>query len=481
MDRTRWLLAAGCAAALALGGCGGDGDASVAASVEPEWAGVTALGGDTTNTTGNQSSSGFDTPAPNLVGDDLDTHLAGDTQFEQAFIRAPSSEFPAVDGVGPAFNNTACSNCHLRDGRGNFNPDALAAPAGVWTKLGADAAIFLRTSIAAGDGDCTPTRANQYCAPQAVPGFAAQLFHRGVLGLRAESPFSGLADVYVSFEQTTVQYADGASVTLSRPLFQIRNPYDHPGEVPAAGVAPVSRLLQPDVALSPRMGMPMFGLGLLEAIPEADILALADPDDRDGDGISGRPNWVFDPVKQAQGQPEPRSLGRFGWKASTPSVLVQGTGAYRGDMGITNYLFPQEALWGTPLYDAYRLANPGDDGQAASGYEVGEAIVKQVIFYSNTLAVPARRDVDNPQVRRGAALFVAAQCAPATIRASPPARIRGCGVPGARARSRPCRASASTPSPTCCCTTWATAWPTGAPTSAPAAANGRPGRCGASG
>lgn len=404
------MLGAGGASALLLWGCGGGGGDSTAPLAEPEWAGVTALGGDTTNTTGNQSSTGFDTPATNLDSADLATHLEGDTQFEASFIKAPSSSFPALDGVGPVFNNTACSACHLRDGRGSYSAEALAAPAGAWTKLGSDAAVFLRISVAAADGACTPSLANQYCAPKPVPGFAAQLFHRGVLGLRADSPFSGLADVYVSFEQTSVRYADGASVTLSRPMFQVRNPYDNPGEVPGGGAA-VSRLLQSDVALSPRMGLPMFGLGLLEAIPEADILALADPDDLDGDGISGRPNWVFDAVKAAQGAAEPRSLGRFGWKASTPSVLIQGAGAYRGDIGVTNYLFPQESLLGTALYDSYRLTNPADDGQAASGHEVSEATVKDVIFYSNTLAVPARRGVDNATVRRGSALFVDAQCA----------------------------------------------------------------------
>jgi len=193
-------------------------------------------------------------------------------------------------------------------------------------------------------------------------------------------------------------------------VFQIRNPYDNPGEVPAAGVTPVSRLLQSDVAISPRMSPPMYGLGLLEAIPESDILALADPNDADKDGISGRPNWVFDPVKQAQDDTEPRSLGRFGWKASTPSVLVQAAGAYRDDIGITNYLFTTESIAGTPLYDSYRTTHPDDDGQAAQGYEVSEEVVKQVVFYSNTLAVPARRNVDDTQVRHGAALFDNAKC-----------------------------------------------------------------------
>jgi CxxC motif-containing protein (DUF1111 family) len=401
-------------AAMLLAGCGGGGGSAPSApptppAAEPDWALITALGGATTNTTGNQSSFGFDTPAPNLDAGDLALHQVGDAQFAANFIKAPSNAFPLQDGVGPVFNNTSCLNCHARDGRANFNAEILSAGAGAWTKLSGDAGLFLRLSLN-GAQACTPSAANDYCAPQPVPGFGTQLFHRGVLGARTDSPFSGLADVYVRFEQHEVRYGDGTAVTLSKPVFQIRNPYDRPGEAPATGVTPASRLLQGDVATSPRMGQPMFGLGLLEAINEADILALADPEDRDGDGISGRPNWVLDPVKRAQGVAEPRALGRFGWKASTPSVLVQGASAYRGDMGVTNYLFPLESIAGTPLYDTYRIAHPDDDGQAAGGHEAGEDIVKHAVFYASTLAVPARRDVDNPTVRRGATLFASARC-----------------------------------------------------------------------
>lgn len=397
----------------ALGGCGGGGSSSGGssppASVEPVWARVTASGGDTTNVASNQSSSGFDTPATNLSGMQLDLHLLGDAEFEVKFIKAPSVDFPDNDGVGPVFNNDACIECHTRDGRGNYTSTALGAPLGDWTKLGTNETIFLRVSVGPDAGSCVPDTLNSYCAPEAVPGFTSQLFHRGVLGLRQDgADFSGQADVYVKFETSEVTYGDGSTQTLYKPVFEIRNPYDSSGEAPGDNTPPVSRLLQADVMTSPRMGLPVFGLGLLEAIPEADILALADPNDADGDGISGKPNYVFDPVKFMQGDPEPVSLGRFGWKASTPSVAVQGSGAYRGDMGVTNYLFPDESIVGTPLHDAYLAINPADDGQM--GAEVGEAVVKAVMFYSSTLAVPARRNVDDATVLRGATLFEQADC-----------------------------------------------------------------------
>ena len=410
---------------LSLAGCGGP-DAPPAAAPPgaappagtlPDWALVSRLGGETTNTSGNQSSSGFDTPAPNLDADALARHLRGDAEFNRNFIRGPSPAFPDNDGLGPAFNNTACISCHVRDGRASFPLAALQAPAGQWTQLGPEAGIFLRLGLAGAAADppqttagspCVATADNGYCAPAPVPGFGTQLFHRGVLGLRPDSPFSGLADFFVRFEEKVVAHADGTTVTLRRPVFQMRNPWDSPGETPGDRPQPLSRLLKPDVVVSPRNGLPMFGLGLLEAIPEADILALEDPDDRDGDGISGRANRVRDPVKARRGDVDPVSLGRFGWKASAPSVQAQSANAYRDDMGITNSLFPQESIADIPLYASYRADHPDDDGEG--GHEVTDEVLAVVSFYANTLAVPARRQVDDPEVRRGAILFESARC-----------------------------------------------------------------------
>jgi len=392
-------------------GCGGDGggnnpaDSGIKVS---DYIDVVNLGGETTEFSGLTNRISFDLPATNLEGTALDMHIRGDGEFERQFTKAPSAQHPDIDGVGPVFNNNACLECHNRDGRGNYSFQALTAPQGEWTKLGANEAVFLRISVGP-EETCVPDASNCYCAPEDVPGFSSQLFHRGVLGARPDSPFTGQADVYVKFEEEEVSYADGEKVTLRKPVFEIRNPYDHPGEKPGDNTPPVSRLLQTDVMTSTRMGMPVFGLGLLEAIKEEDILALADPDDNNDDNISGKPNWVCDPVKKNMlSDPDPKSLGRFGWKANTPTVAVQGSGAYRGDMGVTNYFFPEESVLGTALHDAYLATNPGDNGQ--NGAEVGVDVVQDVMFYTNTLAVPARRNVDNANVRAGAELFHTAGC-----------------------------------------------------------------------
>ena len=155
-----------------------------------------------------------------------------------------------------------------------------------------------------------------------------------------------------------------------------------------------------------------FGLGLLELIPETDILALADADDIDGDGISGRASWVFDPIKEKNGDANLVSLGRFGWKASTPSVRVQSLGALRGDMGITNPLFPDESIANTAMHENYLsrtgYTDTGIDEQGAP--EASQSFSDDVVFYAETLAVPARRDIENESVLAGSIIFEQLAC-----------------------------------------------------------------------
>ncbi|WP_445777278.1 di-heme oxidoredictase family protein [Shewanella sp.] len=400
---------------LTLTACGGSGDDSGAPTTPtvsyPSYTDVIALGGDTTTFDASNSGHGFSTPSLNLTEDELALHLEGDANFEASFTTAPNSEHPELDGLGPVFNNADCNSCHQRDGR-NSTPFLAADQTRV--KLDSSAGIFLRISKAS-DQPCTVgTADNQYCAPIKVPDFGDQLFHRGVLKARADwqnNAFVGQADVYLSYERHDVTYADGVVVSLKKPIFEVENPYDAPGETKQSANV-TSNLLQDDVLMGWRNGMPVFGLGLLEAIPEASILANVDADDSNNDGISGRANWVFDAVKAQQGDENPVSLGRFGWKANTPSVRVQSLGALRGDIGITNPLFPDESVAGTSLHDSY-LTRTGfiDTGEDANGEpEASAAFSDSVVFYAETLAVPARRNVDDSDVREGARLFEQLDC-----------------------------------------------------------------------
>jgi CxxC motif-containing protein (DUF1111 family) len=154
--------------------------------------------------------------------------------------------------------------------------------------------------------------------------------------------------------------------------------------------------------LSPRIAPQMIGLGLVEQIPAEDILRNADPDDIDGNGISGRPNRTMDPES---GTP---TLGRFGWKAGVSSVRVQTAMAFNGDIGISTPLLNSSHGECTPAEVAC-LGMPVGDNEPG-GSEAPDPILDLVTFYSQNLAVPQRRDVAAPQVLRGKEAFYSIGC-----------------------------------------------------------------------
>jgi CxxC motif-containing protein (DUF1111 family) len=211
--------------------------------------------------------------------------------------------------------------------------------------------------------------------PNPVPGYGVQLQQRAIYGVTPE------ADVKIDYVEKQFQYADGTSYSLRFPTYTIINPYT---PMPA------------DVMLSPRVAPPVFGLGLIEAIAEEDILAKADEDDSNADGISGKPNYVWSVVDQK------KVLGRFGWKANNPTLLQQSAGAYNEDMGITSYIFPKESSYGQPQYSVVA---------SATSLDVSDSLLTDVAFYIRSLAVPARRDADNVDVLNGKRIFTAIQCA----------------------------------------------------------------------
>jgi CxxC motif-containing protein (DUF1111 family) len=193
----------------------------------------------------------------------------------------------------------------------------------------------------------------------------------------------------VTYDEIPVALSDGQSATLRRPTYRAAD----------LGYGP----LHPDAMLSPRIAPQMIGLGLLEAIPAADILARTDPMDRDGDGISGRANIVWS-VEYDQPM-----LGRFGLKAGSPTVRQQSAAAFAGDIGISSPLFPDP--WGEcmPAQADCRAAPHGDGDDRI--YELDQTGLDLVTYYSRNLGVPARRDWDDPQVLRGKQVFHASGCA----------------------------------------------------------------------
>jgi CxxC motif-containing protein (DUF1111 family) len=193
----------------------------------------------------------------------------------------------------------------------------------------------------------------------------------------------------IAYQESDVTLTGGEVVRLRKPSYSIAE----------LGYGPLS----PDVQLSPRVAPPMIGLGLLEAVPAEAILARADPDDEDGDGISGRANWVRE-------DDQPALLGRFGWKAGNGVIAQQAAEAFAGDMGISNPLVKKASGDCTDL-QAICMNAPNGNTPPATGNEVNKELFDLVVFYSQNLAVPARRKAHAPQVLRGKALFAQTGCA----------------------------------------------------------------------
>lgn len=325
-------------------------DVPVAGEVGSDPRARTPLSGGAT-TVFDVGSNAFGHPAPNLSAEDLARHDQGDQAFSAVFVPGPASENA---GLGPMFENVACEGCHVGDGRGR--PPLPGEPF---------ASLLFRVSI--------PGR-GPHDGPNPVTGFGTQIELQAIPG------FSPEVEATVTYAESLGTFGDGASFQLRVPRYTFQGAY-----------AP----LPVDLLVSPRVAPVVFGDGLLEAVPEDEILARATRHGRDDDrdGISGRANIVWDAVARRY------ALGRFGWKANVPSLLQQAAGAYNGDMGVTSSLFPGEPCQGDI---------PGCERHAP---EVDDATVAATTFYTRTLGVPARRDIDAPQVRQGERMFYDVGCA----------------------------------------------------------------------
>jgi len=269
---------------------------------------------------------------------------------------------PDLDGLGPLFNRQSCIACHAKNGRGE-------PPEGESDSM---RSTLVRLSVPGGGAGA---------APQPHPVYGDQFNPDGIAGV----PGEGRATLVWS--ERIDRLADGTPVALRRPELRLDN----------LGYGP----LGPEVMTSVRMAPPLVGLGLLEAVPEADLLALADPDDRDGDGVRGRVNLVWDAARGAF------AVGRFGLKANQPSLRQQNAGAFDGDLGLTSTLFPYHGC--TAAQTACRAA--AGEGAGDTKPELSDEQLDLVTLYTRALAVPVRRNADDPLVRVGEGLFAAIGCA----------------------------------------------------------------------
>lgn len=312
------------------------------------------LGGQTTIF--DITPNAFSQPIPGLEREPNLLFFVGNSFFNQNWVTAPAST-TARDGLGPLFNSRSCSGCHFKDGRGRQPEFHGEAPTGFVIRLS------------------TPER-DPTGAYLPDPVYGSQFQTRSIQGVPSEG------ELQITYREFTGSFADGRPYTLRQPIYTLTDL--------SYGA------LQPDVVVSPRVANQMIGLGLLEAIQETTLLSLADPEDRNSDGISGRPNLVWDALNNAS------ALGRFGWKANQPSIYQQVASAFMGDIGISTTLFSEQNCTPTQL-----ACLEAQDGGAP---EIDEDDLLKVVLYSSVLAVPAQRDYDSPLVQRGETIFYDAQC-----------------------------------------------------------------------
>ncbi|MEJ7597023.1 MAG: di-heme oxidoredictase family protein [Kofleriaceae bacterium] len=271
--------------------------------------------------------------------------LTEDQQFQHTLGRGPFAFVWTPPQLGPSFNHASCVGCHRNNGRGEsqIGPSVTGSQSLI--------RVSLETGTPEFPGGAVP-----------VPGFGTQLQDHATVGL---------PEVTVTLtwlDDTQVIYGDGEIVMLRTARLAIVRPNGDP--------------LPTGIDTSYRQAPPLVGLGLLEAIPDEALHELADPDDLDGDGVSGRVNLAWDVGSQST------RVGRFGHKASLPRLVEQTAAAFVSDMGLTNLIFPEP--------DGMRDVN---DDQLA-----------QTAFHISTLGVPAQAPRGD-RAQRGRGLFGDMGCA----------------------------------------------------------------------
>ena len=316
------------------------------------------------------SAESYSKPSSNLTASRKGSFFIGNAFFKQPWVIAPAST-DSRDGLGALFNVAACQSCHIKDGRGH-------AP--MTADDDADS-LLIRLAMPATTDEQRQQLQDSLIEKVAHPMYGGQLQDRGIQGVPAE------ARIAVQWTDKPMTFADGYVETLRAPTFNL--------------VKPGYGEFDDELMISPRVALPMIGLGLLEQIPDDAIKQQAIKTDGD---ISGKFNWVMDP------QTGKHALGRFGWKAGQTKLVTQNQSAFNEDMGLTSNIRPNESCM--PMQTACVNATTGADeqGNGKPAVEVNDDVVKFVEFYTRNLAVPNRRNADAELVLAGKKRFYDMGC-----------------------------------------------------------------------
>lgn len=353
----------------------GDDDMSYLQRVDPR----SLSGGDLTHY--HFGPLAYEQEAPNLAWAWSKLFDDGDGVFERIVTPAlPSDYRHDADGVGPIYNNHACEACHVADGRAQPQLENPLAP---------QEGLLIRLSVpgqgAHGGPNPHPVYGGQF-GDRGLPGEGVDFGDTDYLNLyQGEGAVKPEGRVVIRYEEITGQYGDGTPYTLTKPAYELVDLNYGP--------------LGDDTMTSPRVAPAVHGQGLLEAIPEAAILTNADPEDKNKDGISGKPQYVWDPETQS------KRLGRFGWKMETASVAHQSMDAAVNDMGVTNPMFRHQTCTNAQVDCTKSL-----HGGTPANPEFTPDQMEQVVVYLQLLGVPGRRGVREEKVLHGERMFREAGC-----------------------------------------------------------------------
>lgn len=303
------------------------------------------------------ANKAFGRAIPNLTNIELSFFGIGDAMFNQTWVSSPAST-TSRDGLGPIFNARACSACHLRDGRGKPNIQSNGGSEGLLIRLS--------------------TGNSNIFGPIEHPIYGDQLQTASNLGINKE------ADVKITYSYIEGKFADGTKYQLRKPNYSIIN--NNYGSLIG-------------VKTSPRVGQQLIGLGFIDALSENSIIANADPNDINNDGISGKANYVWN-VKENK-----TTIGKFGWKANQPNLSQQIAAAFNGDMGLTTSIFPDENCPdGIDCSQLHNGINPGET------VEIPNTQFNRISLYMSAISVPKRRNFKENKVLKGKQLFKDLKC-----------------------------------------------------------------------
>jgi CxxC motif-containing protein (DUF1111 family) len=344
-------------------------------TVSAEAIGDPALPGGDTSWIGAKGRNAFTHQSANMSFEKRLDFKLGEALFQRLWITAPTRT-KAADGLGPLFNSRACSGCHIRNGRGH-PVDENDREAGATSML-------LRLSIPPQTPEQLRDHLDGKLATLPDPVYGGQFQDFSVPGIKAEGR------VKVTYTTTDVLLPGGEAVSLRNPTYEMTDLAYGP--------------LHDDIMVSPRLAPPMIGLGLLEAIPDSTLIAASDPQDADGDGISGRLNQVWDIANSKM------AIGRFGWKAGMPNLDQQNQNAFQFDIGLSTPLYPNGSGDCTKAQTACLNAPDGNDPEFEN-LEVHSVMTDLVLYYARNIAPPARPNANDVEVVAGEAIFEAIGCA----------------------------------------------------------------------